>query len=279
MQPSLKKYLKSLRVRGKLFANLWTTVAYPKDKLKFLILNILGSLPLPQIFVVKILDTFTPILTNVKLKIYGVYFVAVDLESFEVLLPSHEPWLWKYLKLREGDVFIDAGAHIGKYTLLAAKITGNSGMVVSIEPHPKNFDAIAESVKLNMFKNVILVNAALWSEETTLRLYEGNVAERHSLVKPSEKYIIVRTRSLDSIIEELNPIKIDWVKIDVVGSELEVLKGMNVVLSNYKPRLVAEVWNENLKDFISFLSDKNYKYFIIRAGHRVTYILGVPLST
>lgn len=73
--------------------------------------------------------------------------------------------MWNFIQLRKGDVFIDVGAHIGKYTILVAKIVGKEGLVIAIEPNPENYETLLENIKLNNLKNVIAVNIAAWNKK------------------------------------------------------------------------------------------------------------------
>ena len=67
------------------------------------------------------------------------YFVVPDYHAIRFLDPNHEAWFWKYITLSKGDVVIDVGAHIGKYTITLAKVVGPEGLVIAIEPNPINF--------------------------------------------------------------------------------------------------------------------------------------------
>jgi len=72
----------------------------------------------------------------------GIKYYVCDAESYIILNDNFEKEVWRYLTLRKGDIFIDVGAHVGKYTLPAAKIVGNTGKVIAIEPDPANFEAL-----------------------------------------------------------------------------------------------------------------------------------------
>jgi FkbM family methyltransferase len=272
-----KRYLYNLKKGIKFFVALWPSIPQSVGKVNFLILNLENFLPIPAKFKVKLINITAYPLRNIIVKLYGCYFVAVDLESFSVLLPSHEPWIWRNLQLKRGDVFIDVGAHIGRYTLLLAKIVGKYGKVISIEPDPDNFRALIRGIELNGLDNVIPINAALWSEETFMPLYRGDVSEHRSLVGwRSNEYILVKATTLDKVLDELEIEKVDWVKIDVVGSELEVLNGMSATLVKYQPKIIAEVWKENESLFINSLKAKNYEVKVIYTTNRVTYLTATP---
>ncbi|MFN4133678.1 MAG: FkbM family methyltransferase, partial [Candidatus Hadarchaeales archaeon] len=72
------------------------------------------------------------------------------------------------LFLREGDVFLDIGAYVGYYTLLASRKVGKSGVVIAVEPDKKNFKMLLFNTR--KLQNVIPVNAAVYSKNTLLSL-------------------------------------------------------------------------------------------------------------
>jgi len=144
--------------------------------------------------------------------------------------------------VKKGDVVVDLGANIGYYTLLLSKLVGKNGKVFSFEPEPKNFALLKNNVKTNKCSNVILENkgvsdrtgkAKLWlrsdSNKGGHRLIPINKSIHHS--KPIEIDII----TFDDYFKD----KIDFVKIDVEGAEIMVLKGMKNALKE-KIKLLIE---------------------------------------
>lgn len=118
----------------------------------------------------------------------------------------------------EGTV-IDVGSHIGITSLYFLQLAER---VIAIEPLPSNFDLLEENVK---DKNVVCLNLAISKENSYRKLYLGKISSSNSLLPEmgSKKYVTVETRSLDQIIEQIKE-PISLVKIDVEGTELEVLK-------------------------------------------------------
>lgn len=84
--------------------------------------------------------------------------------------------------LPEGGVFVDAGAHIGRYTLKAAKSVGPTGRVISFEPDSANYDLLVENCKLNGFEWVEAERCALGSEDGTIMLISGTDAATNTVV-------------------------------------------------------------------------------------------------
>jgi FkbM family methyltransferase len=151
-----------------------------------------------------------------------------------------------WFDLRPDDVFVDVGAHIGPYTLRAAK---KVKMVVSIEPDPSVFSLLAQNVKLNALENVLLENVALSDHEGRGQLYlsEGWETGGSTLspgIPTREHAVTVELMRLDNLASRLDLEHIDWLKIDVEGHEIEVLMGALGSLQRTK-RIVIEVRHGN----------------------------------
>jgi FkbM family methyltransferase len=171
----------------------------------------------------------------------GVLYVLVDQHSLELLSRYFEEWMPEYLKLRSDDVFVDVGAHVGKYALGLAR---HVKLVVAVEPWPKNFNALKRGVELNGLKNVILINKAAWNKKCRMKLFKGTASGQHSVKNVCGKYVEVEALPLDSILRNLN--RIDWIKIDVEGAEYEVLQGLQETIKAHRPKIIVEVFPQNL---------------------------------
>ncbi len=145
----------------------------------------------------------------------------------------------KYKAIRNflpaGGVFIDVGANKGDFSLVAAKISGDKGTVLSFEPEPENCGWIEKSACINGYKNIFLRQIALSNENGLAPFYLGKKTGWHTLLpnqkRRSKKVIDVQVRTLDSLLKEASfNKKIDMIKIDVEGSEIMVLQGAEETL-------------------------------------------------
>src|ERR671932_2740507 len=154
----------------------------------------------------------------------------------------------------EGDIVLDVGAHIGKYTIIASKRVGANGKVIAIEAHPGNYEMLNRNIKLNGLTNVTTLNYAVYSKESKVKLFlPGEKSNRsiYNTLLPSRatdegKFVEVSADTLDNLLQKngISNAEVNWLKIDVEGAELEVLKGAHVVLSNSNNiRLLIEVHN------------------------------------
>jgi FkbM family methyltransferase len=142
--------------------------------------------------------------------------------------------------LRPGMTFIDVGANMGYFTLQAARLVGNSGRVISIEPAPQNFSLLQRSIDLNGYTNTIALPVALSDRDGSAGLQILGRSTEHTLapLKVTDlPRVVVPTRTLDSLIAEQKLSRVDMVKIDVQELELEVLRGATETLRS-NPHLV-----------------------------------------
>ncbi len=144
-----------------------------------------------------------------------------------------------------GTVVVDVGAHIGDYTYSLCRAIGPNGRVIAIEPQPDLARMLTKAVtKLQL--PVTVVNCALSSKpgKATLRMPTENGAAKQgfaTLVPRIEggKSFDVQLRTLDDICQPAA--KISFIKIDVEGHELEVLRGGEETLRTHRPNLLIEV--------------------------------------
>lgn len=176
--------------------------------------------------------------------------------------------------LKEGDVFIDVGANIGLFTILASKCVGNTGKIFSFEPNPEIFEQLEINVSLNKSKNIELFNFALGNNQSEEKLYPILQVNRgaSSLIKPKDSNLSfkVNVKRFDDLFENIIPC---YIKIDVEGFEFEVIKGMKNIISSTNPPVLIVEYSQNresannsseLIDFI--LSANHYSLFMFLSG-------------
>jgi FkbM family methyltransferase len=103
---------------------------------------------------------------------------------------------------------------------------------------------------------VIPVNVAAWKENREMKLYIGKRAGTHTLKRNlGFGHIHIKAETLDSVLKRLNVTRTDWIKIDVEGASLEVLKGLTENLQSH-PNLIVEAFD--FEGVISFLRHYGY---------------------
>lgn len=134
--------------------------------------------------------------------------------------------------LKSDDLFIDVGANVGAYTLLASG--GCKSRTIAIEPMPKTFVKLEANVKLNNLSNLVeCLNIGLGAREEVLNFVETPQSELNHVAGLGENPInsqkAVKVVPLDSLMSTLKP---SLIKIDVEGYELEVLNGADNCLAD-----------------------------------------------
>ena len=181
---------------------------------------------------------------------------------------------WCTQFLDKDKLFIDIGAHMGTYSIILAQ---NSKHVYSFECQSKTFECLQKSISLNSLESKITpVNCALGEHEDTLILtkvskdgggstLDSNAAKHGPSNLGTEEVIV---KPLDSF----NLTNVGFLKLDVEGWELEVLKGaeMTLQLSGY-PKFIFEAWPDN------WYMEKRQRLFdyISSLGYKIVPIAGV----
>lgn len=130
--------------------------------------------------------------------------------------------------LRKGDLFIDIGANIGSYTVLAAAHCGVE--TISIEPVPATYSHLVDNISINHITHIATpLNMALGSTEGLITFTSKYDTVNHVAIVADKDTIEVKVNSLDHIVGDRSPALL---KIDVEGYETEVLAGAQQVLQN-----------------------------------------------
>lgn len=176
----------------------------------------------------------------------------------------YEPELTNYFSkiLKSGDIFIDIGANVGYFTILASNIVGINGSVVSFEPEKDNFHTLKKNIGINERSNIKAIESAVGNTNGKITLYINPLNDGGgSLIEP-EKYhddneswlkkdIEARFPDVD-LTESIQVMTIDslgdsvrktrLIKMDVEGAEYEALLGMQGLMANEDaPEIIAEV--------------------------------------
>lgn len=205
-----------------------------------------------------------------------------------------DPWEWSQNQLRlqgkaeplttklyerlltAGDTYLDVGAHVGFYTLIARSIVGEKGKVVAIEPQPYNCAKILKNWHLNEFANCIVYVCAASDRECGVTLHDQPPEDRArlSLNGPSvpgdlPQRFWVATKRLDSVIQENEFSRIKLLKIDVEGHELNVVRSLGATIVAVE-NLVVEVWDpgrDEYRELVRMLRENGYTLRKVDGDH------------
>lgn len=177
---------------------------------------------------------------------------------------------WCLEHIREGFNILDCGAHHGMMAVLFAKKTGAAGKVIAWEALPSNAVVIQKNVALNGLTNVIVRPFGIGAQRASLAFDRnaGNVVvkKEDAGVEPGAK----ETIEIVALDDDIDPkMHVDFMKIDVEGSDLDALKGARRVLSQ-RPIIDLEIHNflfgdreGTLREIFAILDGYGYAYEVL----------------
>lgn len=162
---------------------------------------------------------------------------------------------YEFTMLKSHDVFVDIGAFHGVTSVRAAKIVRK---VVAVEAYPKNFLVLVRNILKNKLTNVLPLCFAAWNKKETISLMQANPGDNSMSVKweGSEKGRVLGL-PLDDVFE-LWGLKPTFIRIDVVGSEIEVLKGLHKTLVRTHPVVIVISIGSNTLKLRGLMNDYGY---------------------
>lgn len=162
--------------------------------------------------------------------------------------------------LSEGDIFIDVGANVGYYSIVASKRVGLLGHVIAIEAFPDTVEQLRTNITLNCAHNIEVIQAAAYSEtgkKVVLEFTKGfwgqvRVAEE---IKNDGQQIFCSTIRIDDVCKAYSHIKV--LKLDIEGAEYEALRGAEETL--LKVEYVIAECTQKKREIISLLKEKGFQ--------------------
>jgi FkbM family methyltransferase len=176
--------------------------------------------------------------------------------------------------LSEGKTFVDIGANLGIYTLVACRMVGRSGRVIAFEPSLQSFPTLKENILLNGFTNVQAFRIALSDKTGEAFLYHGEDPGKNSLGSDpggESRGETVATLPLDEALHQASVKGVDVIKMDVEGAELLVLRGATRVITLHRPTVLFEM-NPEASRRLGFsphavwdlLANSGYEFFVLK---------------
>ena len=196
-----------------------------------------------------------------------------------LLYKTHEPLATQILTqvLREGMTCIDIGSNIGYYACLESKLVGTFGQVIAIEPSPKNFEFLKKNLKLQPIHNYQSFNFACGDSNGVTDFFVSDRSNWSRVVNNDEQRAVgdkteiikVKLTTLDAFVQEQKFEKIDLIRMDVEGYEIDVYSGMKETIKKFNPMIQIEIHNiflgsEKTVNLLKNFRNDGYeiKYFI-----------------
>lgn len=154
------------------------------------------------------------------------YFIVKDIDRYE-----------KFYKIKPNDVVIDGGANEGSLSVVYSKKVGIKGKVFAFEPDSKNIITLKNNISLNkQTDNIELISKGLWYTDDTIQFFEaGSVGSSVFYEDENSVKVSIGATSIDSFIQSKELDKLDFVKMDIEGAEIEALNGALNVIKKLSP--------------------------------------------
>jgi FkbM family methyltransferase len=187
--------------------------------------------------------------------------------------------------LAAGDIFVDAGANFGWYTLLASRIVGPHGKVVAIEASPSIYRALIRNLELNRCRNVTALNAAAAGEAGELPMYYNSIGssgrsttvEEFARANNMQLEANVRADTLEHLVGRDVLRNARFIKIDVEGAERTVLEPLSESLQDFSEHTewmleLIPIAREGAQADVDFIYEAfvkaGYACYLIPGGYR-----------
>lgn len=172
-----------------------------------------------------------------------------------------------YSLANAGDTILDIGTNVGDVAMHLAQKASISGQVIGFEPDPINFKRVSQNLALNSFSNIQILNIGLGESEGTFYVKtpdEHNAGMTRITQDISGHKVTIKRLDYVETIQNLS--KINLIKMDIEGYEMNALKGGIETLKKHKPILFIELDNNNLIDqnssaieLVAFIEQLGYK--------------------
>lgn len=188
---------------------------------------------------------------QVEVRGVGQFFVRPRCDDLWHVLPWREKAVVKALRehLKRRDIFVDAGANIGFFSILAAKIVGDSGQVIAVEMLPDTASILRRHLILNQISNVAVIEKALSEsagQTITARVIEGHYGQASiaGTIRGDACEVSIETTTLSQVLNGLPLITL--VKMDLEGAEFMAIQGAENSLARVKA-IIFEQWQGDSK--------------------------------
>lgn len=203
----------------------------------------------------------------------GCYKLHLPPNGIDYLIEPYEEFEMKLMvkNLKPGDTFLDIGGGIGYHTVLASKIVGSEGRVIVFEPDPQYFKFIQKNLKENECNNVVLFQKAVSNRTGKTKFYLYDKIGRNRMEEVNyfladfeiRDCIEVETTKIDDLLDE----KVDFIKMDIEGSEYLALEGMKCLIKrNPEVKIISEAPDYKNLGFLRLLKELGFKIYEMKEG-------------
>jgi FkbM family methyltransferase len=253
MKKQLKKIISAIFPKGKLKEQIklaYYSINKPKHTNYELVQAKVGKVTFKTTF------EEVSMLTNEAL-----YFIVPDFNYYQ-----------HFYKVKANDIVLDAGANCGHLSIFFSKLVGNGGQVYAFEPDTFNMERINQNRNLNkdLADNIKIEELLLWDENKLIDFYEaGTVGSSAIWIPDTDKCVQKQAVRIDDWVVKNNIKKLDFIKMDIEGAEIEALEGCRQTIENLKPNFAIASYHivNGEPTYIKveeFFKKMNYPYKTVR---------------
>ncbi len=197
------------------------------------------------------------------------YYVVNDISRYET-----------FYTVKKEDVVIDAGANHGYLSIYYGQKVGANGKVYAFEPDAINIVEMEANIVLNpTVKNIQIQEELIWNENTKLAFFEAGSVSSSIHYQPENATSILKDAiTIDAFQERENLDRLDFIKMDIEGAEIEAMDGLVEVLEKFKPNFAIASYHwvneeQTYKKVEAFFKAKNYPYKTVfyKDGEVITF--------
>jgi FkbM family methyltransferase len=191
----------------------------------------------------------------------ALYFIVPDFNYYQ-----------HFYKVKANDIVLDAGANCGHLSIFFSELVGTDGLVYAFEPDRFNIERINKNRDLNkaLSDNIKIEELLLWNENKLVDFYEaGTVGSSAVWIPDTDKCVLKEAIRIDDWVLKNNIKKLDFIKMDIEGAEIEALDGCVQTIENLKPNFAIASYHivDGAPTYIKvedFFKKRNYPYKTIR---------------
>jgi FkbM family methyltransferase len=183
--------------------------------------------------------------------------------------------------LQPGDTFVDVGANVGVFSLIALERVGEKGLVHAFEVDPRALRCLTRTQQANGLGNLIVHNTALGATAGLMSIVQSAELGDTYMTQPSDGALRFPLEPLDAWLDHFRERGLRLVKVDVEGAELEVLSGAERVLRTCRPIVVCEAveshqarFGRSVADLIAFMTGLGYNVERLAGVNDPTIVFG-----
>jgi FkbM family methyltransferase len=213
-----------------------------------------------------------------RLRLSHLFSVTRRHYTIQISYSPYAFWLWTHKDrekdeelffekfLKEGDIVVDCGAHLGTLTLTAASLVKEHGHVYAYEANPRTCSYLQQNILRNNHNNITTKNVAVGDKEGVVHIEDLYVSDVNSI---KETGVVVTVETLQSL---SHLPRIDLLKLDIEGYELMALRGAGNVLDitqaiYFEIKETACVrYGYSGRDIILFLENERYDVYLTKEG-------------